>query len=677
MGGNSLEGNIVGCEAVNSLQVFVIDPDSGIGSEGHILIIVEGDHILIRVRSNSDLLGFAGNGGIANDRLGGFDLRHGIEGSAVHDLGVQQGTVPHVPDGVAQVIPDAPGAGEYHVLAWHGEAIVRNCHIGRRPPAERIAGHAGHSRHRHGAAHLVRRGGRHRGCTCRRAFGVCVAYREFVLLPYRVEVIRANVVYAHLGVSIKLRSRCFRLSRPADAFVAIPFRQTCCAVSKHGHLLVVLQGIIGLRHIRVEVGVIGESHRRSLATVNRIQLHIGRGNAHLVARVIAGAGAVGLCIPIQEHLTLGGGHASGSLNVGIAALGVLPAVRGCSAGAAIQEVGHTKALGAGVVGIQLDVAVNAGIEVEGGVHIVAFGARADAPAAPGIALGNSHSGQRTLVNGLAVCDHLSSKVAAGNQLVRLSFIGGGRPLGIDGNVVRRHCTVEVEGLSNAFGIVIPSSKAVFRRYSFGAIRRKRFCTRYVCFILVWFLVYNRATIIVDYLIVVTGIVEIRTVVRIVLIRVYTLISYRAITIFIFVLAEASDIIKVFLRNSPSGSGNDILVMFIETHIVEGSTSGFAIQNLDHVMCFTYTLIPFIRRSPNFRIALPPEFIAANGHSFDESLIRTSFLGCRPVAARPLSLDVCAMFCKNGFECNPFFGCFLNFNRFIALIIMRMFFCTTD
>ena len=57
MGGDSLEGDVVGSEAVNRLKVFVIGLGCGIGNEGHILIIVEGDHVGIRIRGDGDLLG--------------------------------------------------------------------------------------------------------------------------------------------------------------------------------------------------------------------------------------------------------------------------------------------------------------------------------------------------------------------------------------------------------------------------------------------------------------------------------------------------------------------------------------------------------------------------------------------------------------------------------------------
>ena len=189
--------------------------------------------------------------------------------------------------------------------------------------------------------------------------------------------------------------------------------------------------------------MVGEGHRGVLAAIDGEQRHIGRMNAHLVAGVIAGARAVGLRIPVQEHLTLGGGHAGGSLNVGIAALGVHPAVRGSSAGATVQVIGNTKALGAGIVWIKFDVAIDAGIEVEGRVHIVAFSTRADAPAAPSVAFGHSDLRQCTFIDGFAVGDLNLLEVNAFNAQIRLAADFRRSPLGIDGNIFRRHCTVEI------------------------------------------------------------------------------------------------------------------------------------------------------------------------------------------------------------------------------------------
>ena len=331
-----------------------------------------------------------------------------------------------------------PGTDKVHVLARHGKATVRNCRVHGVPAIEGVAGHGGNSFDGHSAAGVMLRGG---GQLLIRASGhiagVSIADVEGLALPHCVEVVRAVVVNAHLTAGGILRRRIGGGSGPAEELVVLAAGQTGGDVVQHGHLRVVLQGI-GLRLVRVEVGVIDEGNRRVDAAVDGVQHHILRGNAHLVAGIIAGTGAVGLRIPVEEHAVFRRGHAGGRLNVGKAALGVLLGIRGSGAGAAVQVVGHGKALGAGVVGVQLDVAVDAGIEVEGGVHIVAFGARADAPAAPGITLGNFHVGQRTLVNGLAVCNLNGFGANAFHGQVRHAAYGRREPVRVEHQVAAGH-----------------------------------------------------------------------------------------------------------------------------------------------------------------------------------------------------------------------------------------------
>ena len=155
----------------------------GMGGQNHILIIVEGDHVFAGIRIDGDLLGCGAGGGIAGDLLGGLNLGLGVEGSVFLSLGVQQGVAPHIPDGVAQVIPDGPGAGEGYVLVGHGEGAAGHLGVGGGPAGEGVAGKGGLSCHGHGVTVGVSLRGGGSGGVGGDFVGVGIGHLEVGLLP--------------------------------------------------------------------------------------------------------------------------------------------------------------------------------------------------------------------------------------------------------------------------------------------------------------------------------------------------------------------------------------------------------------------------------------------------------------------------------------------------------------
>ena len=176
----NLSGNI---EAADTLLSAVVGHFVGMGGQNHILIIVEGDHVGIRIRGDGDLLGCGAGGGIAGDLLGGLNLGLGVEGSVFLSLGVQQGVAPHIPDGVAQVIPDGPGAGEGYVLVGHGEGAAGHLGVGGGPAGEGVAGKGGLSCHGHGVTVGVSLRGGGSGGVGGDFVGVGIGHLEVGLLP--------------------------------------------------------------------------------------------------------------------------------------------------------------------------------------------------------------------------------------------------------------------------------------------------------------------------------------------------------------------------------------------------------------------------------------------------------------------------------------------------------------
>ena len=139
--GDTLEGHTIGCSgiATDGLLCAVVGECVRVGLKGHILIIIECNHILARIRSDGNLLGTGTDGCIAVEILGGLNIRLGIEGSSIHSLGVQLSIAPHILDSIAQITSDRPAASESHIVGRHSELAV--CHSGiiGSPPGEGIS----------------------------------------------------------------------------------------------------------------------------------------------------------------------------------------------------------------------------------------------------------------------------------------------------------------------------------------------------------------------------------------------------------------------------------------------------------------------------------------------------------------------------------------------------------
>ena len=422
----------------------------GIGGEGHILIIVEGDHVLAGIRGDGDLLGVGADGGIAGDRLWGLNLGLGAEGSVGHGLGVQQGVTPHIPDGVAQVIPDGPGAGEGYVLVGHGEGAAGHLGVGRGPAGEGVARQGGRSLYVDRRAigmderldalcprvAIRERGGSGGGCT-----GVGIGHLEVHLLPDCIERIGALVVHDDGIAGLIFRSSRGGVLAPAHEGIA-------GAGEVQGSVIVVLQldGFVVQVILRRDssgaaVGIVGQGRECGLVAPDGIEGDVGDMDGNLVAGLIDGA-ATGGGTPTQEHLALGGSQGGSGHDIGIGTVSIGLGIHRFGAAAAVGIIGDGKGLIAGVVGIEGNIVVDQGVEVEGGVDVVGSISTPHSPASPGVAVGHFRFGslgrEVSLVDLGAVRNGNGLGFAAGHGQIGSAHKLRRGPLGVEHQLAAGH-----------------------------------------------------------------------------------------------------------------------------------------------------------------------------------------------------------------------------------------------
>ena len=196
--------------------------------------------------------------------------------------------------------------------------------------------------------------------------------------------------------------------------------------------------VIGAGHtLAWAVAAVGLIDQRSVAGTRAP--HAGEGHIALDLVLIAGLVGVLAIRPAEEVLTVRRNQLIGGHQVGIAVFRILLAIRRSRHIALAGYVGNGEGAVLGVVGVEGDVAVNLGINVEG----VTGAFRAGAPAAPGIAGLVGHDlflkliqlcGNRIAIGNIA--DGFSSATLNGHAYIA----GKGRlnPLGVDSNTIHGH-----------------------------------------------------------------------------------------------------------------------------------------------------------------------------------------------------------------------------------------------
>ena len=295
------------------------------------------------------------------------------------------------------------------------------------------------------------------------------------------------------------------------------------------------------------VGLIGQGCARGTRAP-----HAGEGHIALDLVLIAGLVGVLAIRPAEEVLTVRRNQLIGGHQVGIAVFRILLAIRRSRHIALAGYVGNGEGAVLGVVGVEGDVAVNLGINVEG----LAGAVRAGAPAAPGVAGMRRHDG------GLQLIQTISDRAAIGNGVDRFAGAaddGGERrrdrgrsfPSGVNGHVLRRHGLASELELVTAGGRVIPAGK----RIAIGDGRRSRrrvvARVRDALLVEVGGRVLFRAVVDVHDVVAVAGIIELGAVILISVLRACAGVA-----------GEAGHFIPLFIRDLTSGVSSVGMIQLI-------------------------------------------------------------------------------------------------------------------
>ena len=292
---------------------------------------------------------------------------------------------------------------------------------------------------------------------------------RFVLLPDGVKVVVAAIVQADFVA--RSESRSFTIRR------RVPFNELIAGIGEEVALLnsddsIVSCGFGNIIHSRA-IRLVGDNGPDGRTAIDRRERHVGCGHLQLVAGII-----VLIAIdPVEEELAFGSsiGCAKG-LNIRKTVLGIeLRILHG--AFAVCQIIGNCKPLRTGVVRIEFNVLIDLRVEVEGLIGIIALCARAHAPAAPDIAIGNFRLQRFQILfrNRLAILNfYFFRAINAGHGEIHRRIVGRQIPLRIHRNIARRHRSLQRCSFGAGF-IQIPTAEFVF-----DALGRQRGSLRHIC-----------------------------------------------------------------------------------------------------------------------------------------------------------------------------------------------------
>ena len=220
--------------------------------------------------------------------------------------------------------------------------------------------------------------------------------------------------------------------------------QGICCLERH--LAVIGKARLGQGVARSAVRVVRQGRLGHGRPPLCVQRDVRLAQLHHAAGIVRGAAAVLLRVPPEEPVAVGRCREGALGDLGEAALRIRAVIRRHLAYAAVRIVGNRAFLVVDVVGVELDIAVNLGVEVEHPVGVVAFGARTRRPSDPLVPFGNARDRRGLVDRRLAVADRiLFGQGRAAHVLVIGDLVRGEDPLRVQDHVVGRHgCTIEGE-----------------------------------------------------------------------------------------------------------------------------------------------------------------------------------------------------------------------------------------
>ena len=156
--------------------------------------------------------------------------------------------------------------------------------------------------------------------------------------------------------------------------------QGICCLERH--LAVIGKARLGQGVARSAVRVVRQGRLGHGRPPLCVQRDVRLAQLHHAAGIVRGAAAVLLRVPPEEPVAVGRCREGALGDLGEAALRIRAVIRRHLAYAAVRIVGNRAFLVVDVVGVELDIAVNLGVEVEHPVGVVAFGARTRRPSRP-------------------------------------------------------------------------------------------------------------------------------------------------------------------------------------------------------------------------------------------------------------------------------------------------------
>ena len=378
------------------------------------------------------------------------------------------------------------------------------------------------------------------------------------------------------------------------------------------------------------IGLIGQGCARRTRAPHAGEFDFVVGIRQLALDLILVAGLVGGCAvrPAEEVLAISSNQLARGHEVSKAVLRVGLAIHRSGYVVLAGNIFNSEGAVLGVVGIEGDIAVNLGANVEG----LAGAIRAGAPAAPGITDLVLHDrflkGIQLISDRAAICDTRKRRTSVGTSdcNIRCSVDSRLVPLGVDGHALRGHGLAGEDKLISAFRRVIPAGKNVAflasGRVGIGELVVAR--VRDALLIQVVGYLRLRAAVDVNNVIAITIIVEFGTRIPVSVLRAV-----------LHVAGETGHLIPFFIRNGTVAITSIRVIQPISL-AAYGFCTTFAGKNLYIIVSFTVAT----------RLAV--EILASNGHSIEVRLRRIIvILGNIPERTRrPLGSDVCTVLGSN-------------------------------
>ena len=421
--------------------------------------------------------------------------------------------------------------------------------------------------------------------------------------PNSVQIVGAIGIHADRSTGAEHHAAA-RGSAPALEGVADSGGQTRFAVALYGDQAVVCKSTVGGGLISAKVAVIGQGDGAFLHAPNGVKRHSRSAHGQHVSGDILRCGCIGVRAPAQEFRLIGGSYkAALAENLGIRTFRVMRAVHRRGAAAAVGVISHLDGTGLAHLGIEAVVLTDLGAEVEGS-------AACGDPAQELIALSGGVSRNLRRIHHSPVGDIFHG---ADDGHIVLIVEGDGmdrsRPLGIHGDVLRRHGLAGEIVRDGSLGVEIPAVEGI----AFLAGRRLAAAQRIapgrgnVGLILEGLGIDRSAVADVDHIVAVAVIVEPGAVIVISVFRTPPGVA-----------GEAGDGVAVFLCDRGTAAGTCICV----------------IQNVVAVQILQIV----ISRAGTLAILLV-EAGTAQGHHVDVGLENSAVGGDLPGTTGPLGADI--------------------------------------